>query len=125
MTELIARITCPECGHAATETMPTDSCVFFYACLGFIGTVLKPKPNDCCVFCSYADQPCPIVQATKNCCDSKPTTVRLLRQVMGWSKLREDDTENQIVCCRGIACPAWDARAFVFRASATAGRERE
>ncbi|HRU57597.1 MAG TPA: GDCCVxC domain-containing (seleno)protein, partial [Bacteroidales bacterium] len=25
-------ITCPVCGHQATETMPTDSCQFFYEC---------------------------------------------------------------------------------------------
>jgi hypothetical protein len=28
-------LTCPECGHQATETMPTDACQFFYDCKGY------------------------------------------------------------------------------------------
>ena len=27
-------ITCPECGTAKSETMPTDACQFFYECTG-------------------------------------------------------------------------------------------
>ncbi len=38
--------------------MPTDPCMFFYACQG-CGTLLTPKPGDCCVFCSYGDRRCP------------------------------------------------------------------
>ena len=53
-----ATITCPACGRACVETMPTDACQFFYTCTG-CGTTLKPKPGDCCVFCSYADEVCP------------------------------------------------------------------
>ena len=30
--ELTSVITCPECGHQKTETMPTDSCQYFYDC---------------------------------------------------------------------------------------------
>jgi hypothetical protein len=60
-TTTTVTITCPECGHAASETMPTDRCVFFYRCLG-CGVMLKPKPGDCCVFCSYADRRCPLRQ---------------------------------------------------------------
>jgi len=37
-------ITCPKCGHAATERMPTDACQFFYDCKGY-GERLKPKPG--------------------------------------------------------------------------------
>ena len=29
---LVSIITCPQCGHAAVETMPTDACQFFYDC---------------------------------------------------------------------------------------------
>ena len=29
-----ASLTCPHCGHVATETMPTDACIWFYDCLG-------------------------------------------------------------------------------------------
>lgn len=61
MVELQSILTCPECGYAATETMPTDACLYFYACQG-CGARLKPKPGDCCVFCSYGSAPCPPVQ---------------------------------------------------------------
>lgn len=27
-------LTCPQCGHKATETMPTDACQYFYDCRG-------------------------------------------------------------------------------------------
>lgn len=51
-------ITCPQCGTSRTETMPTDSCLWFYECTG-CGAMLRPKPGDCCVFCSYGSVPCP------------------------------------------------------------------
>ena len=57
-------LTCPHCGTATTETMPTDSCRVFYRC-GGCGVVLRPKPGDCCVFCSYGSAPCPPVQAER------------------------------------------------------------
>ncbi|HTU56651.1 MAG TPA: GDCCVxC domain-containing (seleno)protein [Acetobacteraceae bacterium] len=55
-------ITCPHCGFAASETMPADACQFLYECKG-CGTLLRPKPGDCCVFCSFGTVPCPPVQA--------------------------------------------------------------
>jgi hypothetical protein len=58
---LHSTLTCPLCGHVKTETMPTNACQWFYDCDG-CKAVLKPKPGDCCVFCSYADVPCPPVQ---------------------------------------------------------------
>jgi hypothetical protein len=64
---LESTITCPQCGFASMETMPTDACQFFYDCKG-CGTVLKPKPGDCCVFCSYGSAKCPPIQAEKGCC---------------------------------------------------------
>lgn len=57
-------ITCPECAHPEAEQMPTDSCVYLYACKE-CGAVLKPKPGDCCVFCSYGSVPCPPKQAER------------------------------------------------------------
>jgi hypothetical protein len=54
-------ITCPICGIAKAETMPTDACQFFYECTG-CGALLRPKPGDCCVFCSYGSVPCPPIQ---------------------------------------------------------------
>ena len=66
--ELRSTITCPSCGHVATESMPTDACQFFYDCKG-CGEILKPKAGDCCVYCSYATVPCPPVQENgKGCC---------------------------------------------------------
>jgi hypothetical protein len=58
---LTSTLTCPECGHAETETMPTGACQWFYDCKG-CSAVLKPKPGDCCVYCSYGTVPCPPIQ---------------------------------------------------------------
>ena len=65
---LIATLTCPHCGHAAREAMPTDACVYFHTCRG-CGAPLTPKPGDCCVFCSYADVKCPPKQQGEPCCN--------------------------------------------------------
>ena len=59
-------LTCPLCGHRRAETMPSDACQYFYDCRG-CGSVLKPKPGDCCVFCSYGTVPCPPVQEGSAC----------------------------------------------------------
>jgi hypothetical protein len=64
MIEMQSTITCPYCGHEQTETMPTDSCQFFYDCKG-CGELLRPQQGDCCVFCSYGTVPCPPVQEAK------------------------------------------------------------
>ena len=61
---LESTVTCPACGTAKAETMPTDACQFFYDCAG-----------DCCVFCSYGSVPCPPVQADGKlgcCAPAKP-----------------------------------------------------
>ncbi len=69
MTVLESILTCPLCGHRRRETMPTDACQYFYDCRG-CGEVLKPKPGDCCVFCSYGTVPCPPVQEGEGCCEA-------------------------------------------------------
>jgi hypothetical protein len=56
-------LTCPRCGRQATETMPRDACQYFYDCPG-CGALLRPRPGDCCVYCSYGDIACPPVQAS-------------------------------------------------------------
>lgn len=66
---LTSTITCPQCGHRQVETMPTNACQWFYDCRG-CKVVLRPKPGDCCVFCSYGDTPCPPIQNTGACCGS-------------------------------------------------------
>lgn len=60
-------LTCPQCGHSRQETMPTDACQFYYEC-PHCKALLKPRPGDCCVFCSYGSVPCPPVQAQGRCC---------------------------------------------------------
>ncbi|SEA08641.1 GDCCVxC domain-containing (seleno)protein [Microbulbifer marinus] len=71
MAELILQstITCPDCGHKKTETMPTDACLYFYECEA-CHALLKPKAGDCCVFCSFGTVPCPPIQQGTGCCDS-------------------------------------------------------
>ncbi|MFB0952621.1 MAG: GDCCVxC domain-containing (seleno)protein [Rhodospirillales bacterium] len=64
---LESEITCPKCGHAEIEMMPTDACQWFYDCKG-CKVVLKPKLGDCCVFCSYGTVPCPPIQDGDDCC---------------------------------------------------------
>jgi hypothetical protein len=71
LIQLESTLTCPHCGHQATETMPTDAYQFFYDC-GGCGARLKPKPGDCCVFCSYGTIACPPVQSRDNCCARAP-----------------------------------------------------
>lgn len=62
--ELVSELTCPHCGHRASETMPTNSCQYFYECQG-CGELLKPLQGDCCVYCSYGSVPCPPIQQAR------------------------------------------------------------
>ena len=64
--QLESTLTCPHCGHQAIEQMPTDACQFFYDCKG-CGERMKPKPGDCCVFCSYGSVSCTPMQERKGC----------------------------------------------------------
>ncbi len=71
LVTLESTLTCPECGFSKTETMPTDACQWFYECTK-CHVVLRPKPGDCCVYCSFATQPCPPIQergAHGGCCN--------------------------------------------------------
>lgn len=63
--QLQSTITCPQCGFAKEETMPTDSCQFLYRCTN-CNVVLRPKAGDCCVFCSYASMKCPSKQTVSS-----------------------------------------------------------
>jgi len=67
---LQSTLTCPVCGFRHDEVMPNDACQWYYECQG-CGAFLRPKPGDCCVFCSYGTVPCPPVQAARqgsSCC---------------------------------------------------------
>ncbi len=55
---LTGRITCPSCGAKTVVPMPTDACLFYFECPS-CRQLLRPRPGDCCVFCSYGDRPCP------------------------------------------------------------------
>jgi hypothetical protein len=60
-------LTCPHCGFATVAVMPTDACIYFHECTS-CRTLLRPKPGDCCVFCSYGSVKCPPVQQSRDCC---------------------------------------------------------
>lgn len=54
---LQSTITCPQCGHAREESIPTDACWWLYECEA-CHALLRPKAGDCCVFCSYGTVKC-------------------------------------------------------------------
>ena len=63
MVAVNATLRCPHCGHEERMAMPVDQCVVVYDCPACART-LRPRAGDCCVFCSYADRPCPSIQET-------------------------------------------------------------
>ncbi len=56
-----ANFTCPKCNHTEEVEMPTNACQHFYKCTK-CGETVTPKEGYCCVFCSYADTKCPVMQ---------------------------------------------------------------
>lgn len=66
--EAFSVITCPRCGHAERERMPTNACQFYYDCKG-CGEMLRPEAGDCCVYCTYGTVKCPPIQTAEGCCD--------------------------------------------------------
>lgn len=63
----MSTITCPQCGHQRAEEMPVNACLYFYECTA-CHALLKPKPGECCVFCSYGSVACPPrQQAAREC----------------------------------------------------------
>ncbi|WP_435902244.1 GDCCVxC domain-containing (seleno)protein [Meiothermus cerbereus] len=58
MVVLQSTLQCPSCGHAEQLNMPEEACQHFYQC-SQCGLWMRPRPGDCCVFCSYGDVPCP------------------------------------------------------------------
>ncbi|WP_074795516.1 GDCCVxC domain-containing (seleno)protein [Nitrosospira briensis] len=68
MPTLESILTCPRCGYAKREAMPTNACLFYYECEE-CGTLLRPLPGDCCVFCSFGSVKCPPVQMESGCCE--------------------------------------------------------
>ena len=68
--QLTSILSCPHCGQAREETMPTDACQYFYECTA-CGVLLRPMPGHCCVFCSYGTVACPPQQAENGACGCK------------------------------------------------------
>jgi hypothetical protein len=96
--ELKSTITCPHCGHQATESMPTDACVGFYPCKR-CGPMLRPKQGHCCVFCTYGSMPCP---ANSN---KQFLLYRIARETkrtnIGWrARVRARLSHFATACCR-------------------------
>jgi hypothetical protein len=60
-------LTCPHCGFAELETMPTDACQFVYECLNCM-MLLHANTGDCCVFCSFGSVKCPPMQLQRGSC---------------------------------------------------------
>jgi hypothetical protein len=56
------KVTCPVCRVVHVEQMPTEGWLFLYVCPS-CEELVCPRPGECCVFCSYADQVCPPNQA--------------------------------------------------------------
>jgi hypothetical protein len=62
-TALLATLTCPNpaCQHQQQVMMPTTYCQLTYTCEACQTTHARLRET-CCVFCSYADKPCPSKQ---------------------------------------------------------------
>ena len=85
-----ATLTCPFCGSRTAHDMPTDACQFFLECPVCL-QVIRPKPGDCCVFCSYADTRCPPRQG--GCCDEPAVSVVAETGRLSIRRLTLDDAE--------------------------------
>lgn len=69
--KLRSRLMCPLCGYRYERTMPQDACLFYEECPR-CRNVYRPKPGDCCVFCSYGSVPCPPKQKDRLPNDGEP-----------------------------------------------------
>ena len=56
--QTVATLHCPQCSFEEEVTMPLDACQIVYQCPA-CGHLARPKPGDCCIFCSYSSSPCP------------------------------------------------------------------
>jgi hypothetical protein len=62
-----AILTCPLCKGKTTEIMLENTCQYAYRCPHCQETI-KTQKGDCCVFCCYADYPCPSTQISGSSC---------------------------------------------------------
>jgi len=104
-------ITCPACGVAKAEVMPTDAC----ECTG-CGTLLRPKCGDCC------SVPCSPIQASNGepLCRQKRGKQHDDRHKAGvhrpdWSVVTKPSARDALYALLrlhrsqpgAIGCPAW------------------
>jgi hypothetical protein len=68
---LESSLTCPHCGVVQTESMPVDVWQWYYECRQ-CHALVSITEDDCCIFCSYGDIPCPAIQKSRDLTDSKP-----------------------------------------------------
>lgn len=59
---LVSSVTCPHCNARHEATMPEDACQIMLDCPA-CRRAIRPRPGQCCVFCSWGTVPCPPVQA--------------------------------------------------------------
>jgi hypothetical protein len=52
-----SKVYLPQCKYKKEESMPTPACQYFYECEK-CKAVLKPKEDDCSIFCSYCSIKC-------------------------------------------------------------------
>ncbi|MFM7678268.1 MAG: GDCCVxC domain-containing (seleno)protein [Roseiflexaceae bacterium] len=62
----IASITCPHCHQITEETMHMTAIELRIRCQA-CGQLIVTPPAQHCVWCAYADTPCPTVQNTASC----------------------------------------------------------
>jgi amino-acid N-acetyltransferase len=100
MLQRDARLTCPACGAVSVEVMPTDVCVHVHECRG-CGAVLRPRPGDCCVFCSYGDVACPSRQVDVGpLAQGDEAAVRALLQRAGLPTAGFEDCGREVLVAR-------------------------
>ncbi len=58
---LDAIMTCPACGYQQMVTMEAFGQRMLWPCPA-CGSVLRPRPGEHCIYCSFASVPCPPVQ---------------------------------------------------------------
>ncbi len=57
----VSTVSCPACGARQRELMPLIRCERIHYCFR-CGTIARPKPSACCVYCAWGDVPCPPAQ---------------------------------------------------------------
>lgn len=90
-SERTSTLMCPICGGQTARVMPTDACVVVAACV-HCGEIMRPKPGDCCVFCSYGNVPCPPIQMEQtSTAAGQEARARAKLDAAGFAVQRTDD----------------------------------